>query len=63
MGLAAIIDLNKRDMRKQLEYANKLNSQFALIVGQKEFRRSKIRLRDMKTGEEKEIDIREIKDL
>ncbi len=61
--LSIIMDISKRDLRKQFEYANKLGVQSVLIIGKKELQTGKIRVRDMKTGEEKEIsaDLRELK--
>jgi histidyl-tRNA synthetase len=62
-GLSIAMDLNKRDLRKQFEYANKIGVQFVLIVGKKELAAGKLRLRDMKSGDEKEIDLEELKSL
>jgi len=46
-----------------LEYANKINVQFVLIVGKKELAAGKLKLRDMKSGEEKEISLEELRSL
>lgn len=56
-GLPIIMDLNKRDLRKQFEYANRINARYVIVVGQKELAAGKLRLRDMKNGEEKEISL------
>ena len=59
-GMSIIMDINKRDLRKQLEYANKINAQFVLIVGRKELAAGKLKLRDMKSGEEREVTLEEL---
>ena len=61
-GISASIDLNKRSLSKQLDYANKLGVAFTIIVGPEELKEGKVRLRNMKTGEEKEIGLNELKD-
>ncbi len=62
-GLSVIMDINKRDLRKQFEYANKINARYVIVVGKKELETGKLRLRDMKTGEEKEVGLEELKSL
>ncbi len=48
-------DLKRRALQKQLEYANALGARVAVIVGPRELREGKVRLRDMKTGEERDV--------
>jgi len=55
------IDLNKRGLSKQLEYANKLGIRFAVIAGPEELKQNKVKVRNMKTGEEEEIEINNLK--
>jgi histidyl-tRNA synthetase len=56
-GVSTSIDLNKRSLSKQMDYANKLGVRFAVIVGPEELKEDKVRLRDMVNGEEKDIRI------
>lgn len=51
-GINAEIDLNRRSLRKQLDYANASSIPFVLILGEKEKKESKVTLRDMKSGKE-----------
>src|SRR3989442_5478385 len=48
-------DLKQRSLQKQLEYANALGAPVAVIVGPRELKEGKVRLRDMKTGKEKDV--------
>ncbi len=47
---------------KALEYANSLKIPFVVFVGQEEVKKGKVKVRDMKTGKEKLISKREIKE-
>ncbi|MEK6835580.1 MAG: histidine--tRNA ligase [Nanoarchaeota archaeon] len=51
-NLKCDIDLNFRSISKNLEYANKLAIPYVIIIGKKELKQNKIKLRDMKTGKE-----------
>ncbi len=59
-GIDAVFDLKKRSMTKQLEYADGIGVPYALIIGPKEMARGMVRLRNMKTGEEKDTRLEEI---
>ena len=54
-GLSVQTDLNERNMRKQLDYANALGIPFALIVGKKEIESGEYMLKDLGTGEQEEF--------
>lgn len=60
-GIPCETDLNKRDLRKQFEFANALGIKYMGIIGERETKENKITLRDMKTGNEKMMTIGEIK--
>lgn len=47
------MDLVKKSVSKNLDYANKLNIPYVIFVGDKELKQGKFKLRDMKTGKEK----------
>ena len=54
------IEMSGRKIKKSFEYANKENIPFVIVVGDDELERGKVILKDMKTGEQKEIDIKDI---
>ena len=54
------IEMSGRKIKKSFEYANKKNIPFVIVVGDDELERGKVILKDMKTGEQKEIDIKDI---
>ncbi len=56
-GILCETDLNERNLKKQLDYANSLKIPFVGVVGMKEQSGKKITLRNMASGEEKMISI------
>jgi histidyl-tRNA synthetase len=54
------IDLGDRSISKNLDYANKLNIPFVIFLGKQELKSKKLKLRDMKTGKEKLLDLDKI---
>ena len=63
VGIAAETDLLGRSLNKNLDYINSKKISYAIIIGQKELDAGKIKLKDMKTGEERDIDMNAIKDV
>ncbi|MEM4245646.1 MAG: His/Gly/Thr/Pro-type tRNA ligase C-terminal domain-containing protein [Candidatus Nanoarchaeia archaeon] len=57
-GINADMDLMERGISKNLDYANSLNIPYVIFVGEKELKKKKIKLRDMKTGKEKLVNIK-----
>ncbi len=53
-------DLMNRKLAKQLEYANTIGAQKAVIVGQQELAQNKVRIKDLKTGKEELVRIEEL---
>lgn len=51
-GIRAITDIQGRDLRGQLEYANRSGIKRAVIIGPRELEEGKVTLRDMETGKE-----------
>jgi histidyl-tRNA synthetase len=47
-GVRASRDLKERPLRKQMEYAAAINAGLVVIVGPREIKDNKVRLRDMK---------------
>lgn len=56
-GVACEFDVMSRDLRKQLEYANAKSIPYVIVIGEKEIKSRKVRLRNMKSGVEKEIEL------
>lgn len=55
-GLIVEIDLMKRNIRNQMKYANRLNTQYVVIIGEDEIERGVFTVRDMETGQQIEVD-------
>lgn len=56
-GIYTSLELTKRNLAKQLEYANSMKIRYVAILGNKERESNKIKLRDMVSGEEEEVEI------
>ena len=54
------LDLLKRGLTKSLKYASSINAKKVIIVGPKELETNSITIRDMKTGEQEIVKIKEI---
>ena len=51
------IYLNNRKLKAKFKYADKLEIPFVAVIGEDEIERRVVKLKDMKTGEEKEINL------
>lgn len=56
-GLTADIDLVGRGPSKNLDYANAARARFAVLVGERELKAEKVSLRNMATGEQREVPV------
>ncbi|MBT7903021.1 histidine--tRNA ligase [Candidatus Woesearchaeota archaeon] len=59
-GINCDIDLVNRSISKNLNYANSFNIPFVIFVGQDELDQDKVKLRDMSSGEESLLSIKEV---
>ena len=59
-GISAVVDMMGRRLGKQFEYADKKNIPNVVIVGERELEEQSVTLRDMKTGEQKKIEINKL---
>lgn len=59
-GISAESDLMQRDISKNLEYASRKGIPYFIIIGPKELSEGNIKMRDMKTGLERYIAIKDI---
>lgn len=53
-------DLTGRSIKKQMDYANKINANNVIFIGEKEIWTDKLKIKDMKTGKETEVYIKDI---
>jgi len=59
-GYVIDVDLMRRGIGKSLKYANSRNSKKAIIVGLDELKQNSVTIRDMETGEQKLVEIKNI---
>ena len=59
-GLSCEMDREGRSLKSQMRKAQKLNARFTVILGEEEFRRDKVILKDMNSGEQKEAGMDEV---
>jgi len=59
-GISVDTDLMDRKLGKQMEYASTKLIPFVVIVGKKELKKGKVKIRNMKTGKEKEVLIKSL---
>ncbi len=55
-------DLMSRSLSKQLDYANSKGVPFVIFIGEKELKSGRIKIRNMKSGEEKELSMNNLED-
>ncbi|MFP3279273.1 MAG: histidine--tRNA ligase [Candidatus Micrarchaeota archaeon] len=58
-GINTDINVTKRNIAKQLEYANAMRFRYVIIIGEREQSSNKLKLRDMISGNEELLDIEE----
>lgn len=59
-GISAEADHMGRSVRAQMKYANKIGARFSAIIGDNEIELGKVSLKNMETGETKEVSLDEI---
>jgi len=59
-GFVAEKDLASRSLKAQMKYADKLKAKFSIVIGENEIHTRKANLKNMGTGEQKEIDLDEL---
>lgn len=53
--IKAVMDLNVKSVKAQMKYANKVGARFSVVLGETEITTGQIKLKNMETGEEKEL--------
>ena len=59
-GISAEIYPGEGNLKKQMQYANKINSPAVILYGDDEIKSGKATLRNLKTGEEKSIEVQNL---
>lgn len=62
-GISVDVDLLRRRISKSLKYASSINTKKAIIVGPKELKQDVVTVRDMKTGKQETVAIKNINKL
>ena len=60
MGLKVFTPLQKAKFANQLKLANKLNAHWAVIFGDQEFENNQVVIKNLKSGEQKTLDIKQL---
>jgi histidyl-tRNA synthetase len=55
VGLSCDMDLNERGPSKNLDYANAVGARIAVLVGEDEWSKGSVAVRDMQSGDQKEV--------
>lgn len=61
-NISADKDTMKRSLKSQMKFADKLNARFTAVLGDDELSSGKIKLKNMSTGEQVEVDIDKLSD-
>ncbi|ADP77975.1 histidyl-tRNA synthetase [Methanothermus fervidus DSM 2088] len=61
-GISADVDLSRRKLGKLLSYADHLGVKYTIIVGKKELKQKRVTVKDMESGEQKEVQIDDLSD-
>ena len=62
-GINTEVYLNNKKLKAKFKYADKLEIPYVIVIGEDEISKQIVKIKDMKTGEEKEIKINEIDSL
>ena len=62
-GINTEIYLNNKKLKAKFKYADKLEIPYVIVIGEDEIERRVVKLKDMKTGEEKEINLDNLDEL
>ncbi|MEA2054074.1 MAG: histidine--tRNA ligase [Candidatus Thermoplasmatota archaeon] len=59
-GIMVEVDLMRRSMQKSLQYADRIRAKFAIIVGPDEWKKGTVIIKNMQSGEQKEVRKKEL---
>ena len=61
-GFIAETDICGRGLKAQMKYANKIGAKFTIVLGDNEIEENSAKLKDMQSGEEKQISLDKLRD-
>ena len=61
-GITVVVDVMERNLKRQMSYANDINADIAIIVGEKELKEGKVGVKDLSSGEQKTVSLDELAD-
>ncbi|MEM3505963.1 MAG: His/Gly/Thr/Pro-type tRNA ligase C-terminal domain-containing protein, partial [Archaeoglobaceae archaeon] len=59
-GFVAIVDVMGRNLRKQLSYANDVKADYAVIIGEEEFKCGEVKVKNLSSGEQFSVKIEDL---
>lgn len=59
-GISCETDLVNRGVKAQFKYSNKVNAKYAIILGEDELKQNVVKLKDMDSGEEETVEIKNL---
>ncbi|MEM3396677.1 MAG: histidine--tRNA ligase [Thermoplasmata archaeon] len=59
-GFSVEIDLLKRNLEKQFKYADRVGARRVIIIGEEELKEGKVRVKNMETGEQENIELKNL---
>ena len=62
LGLIVVSDMLQKSMKSQMKEANKLNAKFSIIIGDNELQNNNVLIKDMLSGEQKNVNFDKIID-
>lgn len=62
-GVSAEKDLMCRSLKAQMKYADKIGAKYTVVIGDDEIKNGKVNVKNMATGEQKEIEISDLKNI
>ncbi len=62
-GISAEKDLMSRSLKAQMKYADKIGAKYTVVIGDDEIKNGRVNIKNMSSGEQKEIDISNIKNI
>ncbi len=62
-GISVEKDLMCRSLKAQMKYADKIGAKFTVVIGDDEIKNGKVNVKNMATGEQKEIEISDLKNI
>lgn len=61
-GIFALFDISDRGIKAQMKYANKIGAEYVVVIGDDEMDSGKAKLKDMETGDEREVELSTLAD-